>query len=131
MPGGHSRAAVPAVSGRAAVSQATSTLVLVQVRPGCLHGSCVSPLDCLCEPGWRGELCDIAVCAPGCSAEHGTCSRPGECICRLGWAGQTCNSPVCSPQCMNGGACAAPGVCDCPAGFQVFSDSIGCDLIEG
>lgn len=27
------------------------------VLPGCVHGTCQGPLECRCEPGWTGLLC--------------------------------------------------------------------------
>lgn len=29
--------------------------------PGCLHGSCAKPWQCVCEEGWVGSLCDIGL----------------------------------------------------------------------
>lgn len=27
-------------------------------HPGCVHGTCVEPWQCLCDTNWGGHLCD-------------------------------------------------------------------------
>ena len=90
-----------------------------------LHGACSAPLQCDCEPGWTGELCDTAVCADTCSKEHGTCSEPGTCRCQLGWSGDTCDTCVAYPGCVNGG-CDLPYDCNCAPGWT----GLLCDIPE-
>ncbi|XP_078573391.1 uncharacterized protein LOC144860148 isoform X3 [Branchiostoma floridae x Branchiostoma japonicum] len=59
--------------------------------------------------------------------------------CCTGWrqSGNSCPIPICSSACQNGGACTAPGVCTCTAGFtgsrcqtdknECSSNNGGCD----
>ncbi|XP_035689613.1 matrilin-2-like [Branchiostoma floridae] len=47
--------------------------------------------------------------------------------CCTGWrqSGSSCPIPICSSACQNGGACTAPGVCTCTAGFTGSRCQIG------
>uniref|UniRef100_A0A803WFS0 Platelet endothelial aggregation receptor 1 n=1 Tax=Ficedula albicollis TaxID=59894 RepID=A0A803WFS0_FICAL len=61
----------------------------------CVHGRCVAPELCQCEPGWRG---------PSCSSECDERSWGPDC-------GQRC-------QCHHGAPCdPLTGLCSCPPGF--------------
>jgi hypothetical protein len=51
-------------------------------------GRCVDKLLCVCDPGWKGEFCNI--CSKNCN--HGICNAAGSCECHLGFAGTQCNS---------------------------------------
>ncbi|KAH9376168.1 hypothetical protein HPB48_017160 [Haemaphysalis longicornis] len=84
--------------------------------PGCLHGHCTKPLECICEPGWTGIFCHIPVCSPKCHAEHGYCARPNECRCRVGWMGENCSQCCPYPGCRHG-SCGKPWECACEPGW--------------
>merc|ERR1711962_411373 len=81
--------------------------------PGCRHGRCTLPGECVCEPGWGGPLCDQAECT---HCVHGDCVSPGICKCHIGWAGDRCSKCVPYPGCTNG-YCAAPYQCICTPGW--------------
>lgn len=34
-------------------------------HPGCVHGTCIEPWQCLCETNWGGQLCDKGMLIPG------------------------------------------------------------------
>ncbi|NWV45796.1 PEAR1 protein, partial [Daphoenositta chrysoptera] len=72
----------------------------------CVHGRCVAPELCQCEPGWRG---------PSCSSECDEQSWGPDC-------GQRC-------PCHHGAPCdPLTGVCSCPPGFtDPLSGAGGCD----
>lgn len=81
----------------------------------CLHGTCIRPGICHCNPGYR-RLSEG--CEPICSScEHGKCVAPGQCECKSGW-NKECGScqPVCSG--CEHGRCKAPGQCECDAGYK-------------
>ncbi|XP_046847319.1 protein jagged-1-like isoform X4 [Xenia sp. Carnegie-2017] len=94
-------------------------------KKGCdeQHGSCLSPGECRCANGWKGELCDQ--CKPHSKCVHGSCSKPWECECHSSWAGKYCDKALnmCSRSswCQNQGTCinSGPGeyICFCPPGF--------------
>ncbi|XP_017289947.1 protein delta homolog 2 isoform X2 [Kryptolebias marmoratus] len=103
--------------------------------PGCVHGSCLQPWQCTCEPGWGGRFCDkdLSVCSQGQPCQNNaTCvmedSGDFTCLCPEGFHGPTCQKRTgpCywrrSP-CKNGGLCedtdgfAAELTCLCLAGF--------------
>ena len=45
---------------------------------GCLYGTCTTgPRQCICQAGWTGQLCDTAICRPGCSLDYGRCVSHG------------------------------------------------------
>lgn len=33
-------------------------------HPGCVHGTCIEPWQCLCETNWGGQLCDKGMLIP-------------------------------------------------------------------
>ncbi|KAH7942584.1 hypothetical protein HPB49_025605 [Dermacentor silvarum] len=84
--------------------------------PGCLHGHCTKPLECICDPGWTGIFCHIPVCSPKCHHEHGYCARPNECRCRVGWMGENCSQCCPYPGCRHG-SCNKPWECTCEPGW--------------
>ncbi|KAG1679193.1 Protein draper [Nymphon striatum] len=105
---------------------------------GCLHGSCIGPDTCNCEPGYGGDTCSISCpkgkwgpkCSRNCSCENGATCNPvlGNCTCTPGWIGAHCNTScnasfyghkcleVC--RCLNGASCDhISGKCDCTPGY--------------
>uniref|UniRef100_A0A8B9S9H3 Platelet endothelial aggregation receptor 1 n=1 Tax=Apteryx owenii TaxID=8824 RepID=A0A8B9S9H3_APTOW len=103
----------------------------------CVHGRCVAPDRCQCEPGWRG-ICSTP-CPPGrfgpdcrgeCRCHNGGSCDPvsGQCQCAPGFTGEQCREQCpagkygqdCreSCDCANGGRCYhVDGACLCEAGF--------------
>ena len=87
--------------------------------PPCVHGTITT--TCECQPGWRGDSCNIAICENGgtwntdterCSCVYpftvnSNCQIPycgptsawdGEgCVCQPGWRGDGCGERVCGP----------------------------------
>ncbi|XP_059835941.1 multiple epidermal growth factor-like domains protein 11 isoform X2 [Hypanus sabinus] len=39
---------------------------VAQCSQECVHGRCVGPDRCQCEPGWRGSDCSSSECGDGC-----------------------------------------------------------------
>ncbi|XP_072025321.1 uncharacterized protein [Amphiura filiformis] len=87
----------------------------------CMDGTCE------CEPGWWGEVCEVAGC-PGegkdCSG-HGDCNSVlHQCFCYPGWTGDGCEIPDCAgePDCNNKGYCNGTNqmtpVCHCIQGWM-------------
>ncbi|KAJ8953252.1 hypothetical protein NQ318_015834 [Aromia moschata] len=102
-----------------------------QRYPGCMHGTCVKPWDCLCDEGWGGLFCnqDLNFCTNHKPCRNGgTCFNTGQgsytCSCSAGFNGTDCEIPTddCSRSpCLNGGGCVPKGaynVCSCPFGFS-------------
>ncbi|MBN3314742.1 DLK1 protein, partial [Atractosteus spatula] len=103
--------------------------------PGCLHGTCQKPWQCICEEGWVGSQCDrnIHSCMPQPCSNNSTCIETGNggyiCICAHGYTGKNCQQKMgpCftngSP-CQNGGTCqdyngsALHPSCLCPPGYN-------------
>ncbi|XP_056147398.1 protein delta homolog 2 [Lampris incognitus] len=104
-------------------------------KPGCVHGSCHQPWQCICEADWTGRFCDkdIHVCSKEEPCQNGgTCvtEDSGEyiCLCVLGFHGRNCQMKTgpCHQRrspCRNGGLCEDNGgfaselTCRCLAGF--------------
>lgn len=110
--------------------------------PGCLHGSCQKPWECLCDEGWGGLFCnqDLNFCTNHKPCRNGgTCFNTGQgsytCACAPGFTGTDCETPLLDCQakpCLNQGTCLttsgnetldASGVlrkykCSCPAGWR-------------
>ncbi|XP_076165141.1 uncharacterized protein LOC143145549 [Ptiloglossa arizonensis] len=85
----------------------------------CLSGVCVSPNECQCSPGYRGENC-TTVCPAGtwgsrceekCNCTEDVSCNPanGHCACPPGLRGRTCNESC--PEDHWGAECAF--LCDC------------------
>lgn len=82
----------------------------------CVHGTCVSPGECKCHPGWTGPNCDQCVPLAGCNFPlGGDCVNrtgvapltqppqiPNGCICNPGFTGHLCTEPLCEPACIKG-----------------------------
>ncbi|EGD73334.1 RGC/RGC protein kinase [Salpingoeca rosetta] len=74
---------------------------------------------CVCDPGWEGEICDVAICSTyGCSPAHGQCTLPDTCACDPGYYGRDCSSAC---MCLNNATCSdgatGSGECTCTAGY--------------
>ncbi|XP_029453808.1 protein delta homolog 1 isoform X2 [Rhinatrema bivittatum] len=102
--------------------------------PGCLHGSCTKPWQCICQEGWVGSLCDTDVhpCSAKPCADNSTCIETGDggyiCLCAQGFRGNHCHLKrgpcfINSSPCQNGGTCvdgngfASYASCLCLPGF--------------
>ncbi|KGL85606.1 Protein delta 1, partial [Tinamus guttatus] len=102
--------------------------------PGCLHGTCAKPWQCLCDEGWVGSLCDIDIhpCSAKPCTNNSTCIETGDggynCLCAQGFTGKNCHlrkGPciINGSPCQNGGTCvddngfAPHASCLCPSGF--------------
>ncbi|NXD31389.1 PEAR1 protein, partial [Spelaeornis formosus] len=105
----------------------------------CVHGRCVAPELCQCEPGWRGPSCSSECdeqswgpdCAQRCPCHHGAPCDPvtGVCSCPPGFADPLCHQP-CPPgtygqgchlscACQHQAPCnASTGACLCPRGLS-------------
>ncbi|XP_053202715.1 delta-like protein B [Panonychus citri] len=67
-----------------------------------------------CLPGWRGDFCDVPVCADGCL--NGSCKSPGTCECAEGYEGALCDKCKLFPGCQHG-SCKKPWECNCDEGW--------------
>ncbi|KAF1620035.1 hypothetical protein FQV09_0002973, partial [Eudyptes chrysolophus] len=103
--------------------------------PGCLHGTCHQPWQCICHTGWAGKFCDkdIHICERQSPCQNGAqCiyDRDGEysCLCPEGFHGKDCEMKTgpcekAGSPCKNGGQCqdengfASNFTCRCLAGF--------------
>uniref|UniRef100_A0A8C5NPF6 MEG11 protein n=1 Tax=Junco hyemalis TaxID=40217 RepID=A0A8C5NPF6_JUNHY len=104
----------------------------------CVHGRCVAPEMCQCEPGWHGPDCSLPCpagtwgpgCNRSCDCAHGAPCDPqsGTCHCPPGWQGPQCLQPcpgswgrgcLMSCSCRNGASCSPQdGSCTCTPGFR-------------
>ncbi|KAH3788483.1 uncharacterized protein LOC127842965 [Dreissena polymorpha] len=86
---------------------------------GCENGGqCVGYNVCMCPVGYKGAMCQNAVCHDGCP-RHSKCVRPGECECIQPYEGPNCSHKqqhkhTCKSPCLNGGRCRG-GKCKCPS----------------
>uniref|UniRef100_A0A3B4CG76 Delta-like protein n=1 Tax=Pygocentrus nattereri TaxID=42514 RepID=A0A3B4CG76_PYGNA len=109
-------------------------------HPGCVHGTCVEPWQCLCDTNWGGQLCnkDLNYCGTYQPClKGGTCSNTGpdkyQCSCADGYSGTNCERAerAClSNPCANGGSCKeiSQGYeCSCAAGWSGPSCNINVD----
>ncbi|CAG5867093.1 unnamed protein product [Menidia menidia] len=104
----------------------------------CVHGRCMAPNTCQCEPGWGGSNCSSACdsrhwgphCSNRCQCQNGALCNPitGACICTPGYRGWRCEAPCelgtygngCQQkcQCQNGASChPVTGECTCSPGY--------------
>lgn len=67
-----------------------------------------------CLSGWKGDYCDIPICAEGC--RNGTCKTPGKCDCSEGYEGALCDKCRVYPGCQHG-SCKKPWECNCEDGW--------------
>ena len=91
------------------------------------HGRCDGQSQqCVCDEGYDGNACEVALCALGCSA-HGFCQSPGHCVCAGGFSGANCEYVGCSGRvwiggewhvCNAHGACLISGQCACEPGWE-------------
>ncbi|XP_035681950.1 delta-like protein 1 isoform X1 [Branchiostoma floridae] len=108
------------------VASTLETCKAVSCKPGChdIWGYCEQDGECLCQPGWTGELCQECDLFPGC--QHGTCHQPWQCNCEEGWTGRFCEKELdpCDKKhpCQNNGTCLdredGGYVCLCPRGYN-------------
>ncbi|XP_066257423.1 protein jagged-1b [Euwallacea similis] len=77
------------------------------------HFICDANGDKECIEGWKGNICDIAVCKTGCHPIHGKCDFPGECNCRPGWRGDFCDQCEPYPGCKHGYCNGSSWQCIC------------------
>ncbi|CAB4057501.1 unnamed protein product [Lepeophtheirus salmonis] len=93
--------------------------------PGCQHGICKKPYECICEKGYQGVLCNKPQCD---NCKHGRCIEPNKCFCDFGWKGNNCDECKLFPNCKNG-TCFHTFECNCNEGFKGLfcniSDSYG------
>ncbi|RMB92391.1 hypothetical protein DUI87_31192 [Hirundo rustica rustica] len=104
----------------------------------CVHGRCIAPNTCQCEPGWGGPNCSSACdsdhwgphCSSRCQCKNGALCNPitGACHCSAGFKGWRCEER-CDPgsygndchqkcQCQNRATCDhVTGECRCPPGY--------------
>ncbi|KGL83419.1 Protein delta 2, partial [Tinamus guttatus] len=90
--------------------------------PGCLHGTCHQPWQCICHSGWAGKFCDkdIHICEHQSPCQNGAqCiyDRDGEysCLCPEGFHGKDCEMKT--GPCEKAGAFPTTSPCRCLAGF--------------
>ncbi|VDK67354.1 unnamed protein product [Anisakis simplex] len=106
--------------------------------PGCKHGTCNLPNECICDEGWGGHFCsedvyvniaDLNYCTRHRPCKNGAmCLNTGHgqytCECSDGYSGVNCEIETrdCSAQpCLNGGTCLEKGgnyTCLCPRGYS-------------
>lgn len=82
---------------------------------GCENGGqCVGYNVCMCPVGYKGAMCQNAVCHGGCGS-RAKCVSPGKCECIHPYKGDNCSEKklTCKSQCLNGGRCQT-GKCKCP-----------------
>ncbi|VDN19078.1 unnamed protein product [Gongylonema pulchrum] len=83
--------------------------------PGCKHGTCRQPNQCICDDGWGGHFCneDLNYCTRHRPCKNSaTCRNTGHgqytCECLDGFTGTNCETRLenCSLQpCLNGATC--------------------------
>uniref|UniRef100_A0A8C9V0U8 Multiple EGF-like-domains 10 n=1 Tax=Scleropages formosus TaxID=113540 RepID=A0A8C9V0U8_SCLFO len=109
-----------------------------QCAEKCVHGRCMAPNTCQCEPGWGGPDCSSACdsnhwgphCSNRCQCKNGALCNPitGACLCTPGHRGWRCEERCeagmygagCQQrcQCQNGAYCDhITGECRCSPGY--------------
>uniref|UniRef100_A0A8C5I512 Delta-like protein n=1 Tax=Gouania willdenowi TaxID=441366 RepID=A0A8C5I512_GOUWI len=109
-------------------------------HPGCVHGTCVEPWQCLCDTNWGGHHCDkdLNYCGTHQPCMNGgTCINTGpdkyQCTCAEGYSGANCERAehAClSNPCSNGGRCSETSQgfeCRCQPGWSGSSCDINVD----
>ncbi|GFQ74790.1 protein draper, partial [Trichonephila clavata] len=105
----------------------------------CIHGICVGPEECECQPGFGGPTCNISCpsgkygsqCERDCICQNKALCDPvtGACACKPGWQGSDCSEPCddgyygyhCEQECRceNGASCnPISGACECAPGYR-------------
>lgn len=83
---------------------------------GCENGGvCMGYNVCMCPVGYKGAMCQNAICKGGCGS-RAKCVSPGKCECIKPYTGKDCREKhtlKCSSPCLNGGRCRR-GKCKCP-----------------
>jgi len=67
--------------------------------PECVFGTCIEKGRCKCFDGWKGGICDEAICA---DCDYGVCILPETCDCFYGFKGDSCDTATSNPDCVNG-----------------------------
>ncbi|KAI0984720.1 hypothetical protein GJ496_003179 [Pomphorhynchus laevis] len=71
----------------------------------------------ICNEGWKGPLCRIAICKNNCSGnDRFKCVAPDKCKCIHGWTGDNCETCIRSSLCAHG-FCTRPFGCICRPGW--------------
>ena len=84
------------------------------------HGECNNG-TCICDPGYGGLDCLVALCPKNCSG-RGICEHDGRCRCNVGYGGEDCSKAVCLSDCSGHGTCnidakTGAGKCTCQLGL--------------
>ncbi|XP_076677503.1 uncharacterized protein LOC143373813 [Andrena cerasifolii] len=94
----------------------------------CVHGKCIGPDSCSCDPGYRASTNDSNICQPTCEVDcggYGACTAPNVCTCNEGCvldATDRC-MPFCNSTCQNS-TCVEPNRCQCLDGFVSMNESV-------
>ena len=93
---------------------------------------CFFETQCVCEKGWAGPKCDVALCfKDGCSADHGSCDLPDACTCDELYFGASCESKCsCEFGECNDGATGS-GECTCDSGIFGDQCNLECTCLNG
>ena len=78
--------------------------------------------SCVCNPGYTGAYCAIAICPGNCNY-NGKCTAPNNCSCFRGKMGNQCQTDC---GCGGHGTCNADGTCKCDDGFIFNTTSKKC-----
>jgi len=101
------------------------------VCENCVHGQCIAPGVCKCNPGWGGDNCSTCVPLKGCSPIGGGCvdpqnpsiQAPSACLCKNDYTGPLCDQPKCTKSCSPNGECIfayanmTTPICKCKLGW--------------
>lgn len=97
------------------------------VLPGCVHGTCQGPLECRCEPGWTGLLCQTRRLSPSnlpLLSLSLSSSTPAITLSKLSLFSRIylerfpIRAAICSQGCSREyGGCRRPGTCRCRVGW--------------
>ncbi|XP_033836071.2 protein delta homolog 2 [Periophthalmus magnuspinnatus] len=103
------------------------------LMPGCVHGSCELPWQCVCAEGWGGRFCDkdLRACQSAPCLHGGSCvmedSGDVTCLCADSYHGDRCQlragpCHLLRSPCLNGGQCEDQ---------SGFADSFSCRCLSG